>query len=147
VISIRTSTVVAAPIDVVWADLADVGSHVEWMSDVSEISFTSPENSGVGAIYEVRSRFGPVRLRDRLEISDWRPGETLAVRRRGVVGGEGRFTLEAISSDQTRLIRDMDLDFPWWLGAGIGERIAAPLLRRLFAANLEAFTARYDGAV
>ncbi len=132
-----------APVEAVWADLSDIASHVEWMGDVDAIRFTTVETTGVGAAYEVGTRLGPIRLRDTLEVSDWKPKETLAVRRGGVVGGEGRFTLEAVDSNRTLLTRDMHLRFPWWLGGPVGERVAAPVLRALFAANLAAFAARH----
>ncbi len=142
-IELSTSIVVDAPPAVVWADLSDIAAHAEWMADVVDIRFITASKSGVGTTYEVDTRFGPFRLGDRLEISEWVPLETIAVRRGGVVGGEGRFGLEEVPEHRTRLTRDMRIDFPWWMGGPAGERVAVPILRSLFRSSLRAFAARH----
>ena len=144
-ISIRTEIEVDSPLDVVWADLADIASHVEWMVDAVAIDWTSPGEPGVGTTFDVDSRLGPIRLTDPLEITDWEPYSALAVRHGGAVTGTGRFTLEEISEDRTRVIRDEDLRFPLWMGGVLGELVATPVLRALFRANLRAFAARHAG--
>ncbi len=142
-IAIRTEIEIDAPLDVVWADLADIASHVEWMVDAVAIDWTSPGELGVGTTFDVDTRLGPIRLTDPLEITDWEPYSTLAVRHGGAVTGTGRFTLEAISEDRTRVTRDEHLRFPWWMGGAAGEIVATPILRALFRANLRAFAARH----
>lgn len=98
---------------------------------------------GVGDTIVADTRVGPFRVRDRMEIIEWRPGAVIAVRHTGIVTGEGRFVLEELDGDQTRLTWDEHLRFPIFLGGLIGERIAAPILRALFRANLRAFAARH----
>lgn len=144
-ITIRTEIVVDTSLETVWADLADIGSHVEWMVDAVAIDWTSPGEPGVGTAFDVDTRLGPIRLSDPLVITDWEPNSTLAVRHGGAVTGTGRFTLEAISEDRTQVIRDEDLRFPLWMGGGVGELFATPVLRALFQANLRAFAARHAG--
>lgn len=142
-IAIRTSVGLNAPIDVVWADLADLPSHVEWMRDAEAISVVGVGPPGVGETILADTRVGPIRVRDRMEITEWRPGAAIAVRHTGMVTGEGRFALEEIDGQQTRLTWDEHLRFPFLLGGLVGERIAAPILRALFRANLSAFAARH----
>lgn len=142
-IEIRTTIVVEAPLETVWADLADIGSHIEWMVDAVGIRFTSSGDLGVGSTFDVATRLGPIRLNDPLEITEWQPGRVLGVRHRGAVTGAGRFTVEPVSESRTRVSRDEHLRFPWWMGGAAGEIVATPILRALFRANLRAFAARH----
>ena len=144
-IEIRTTIVVEAPLETVWADLADIGSHIEWMVDAVAIRFTSPGDPGVGSTFDVATRLGPIRLNDPLQITEWQPGRALGVRHRGAVSGAGRFTVEPVSERRTRVTRDEHLSFPWWMGGAAGEIVATPILRTLFRANLRAFAARHAG--
>jgi uncharacterized protein YndB with AHSA1/START domain len=45
---IRVSVTLPAPPAMVWDDLADLSSHVEWMADAESITFTSDRRAGVG---------------------------------------------------------------------------------------------------
>jgi hypothetical protein len=82
---------------------------------------------------------GPIRLTDRMEITEWVPGRAMGVRHDGLVTGSGRFTITPLDGQRrSRLAWDEELRFPWWLGGRIGERIGGPLvLRRIWAGNLE----------
>lgn len=119
-----------------WADLADVASHAEWMRDADAVRLE-------GLSIEADTRFGPFRLTDRMEITEWRPGVAIGVRHVGIVSGEGRFSLEAVGPGLTRVIWDERLRFPWLLGGVVGERVARPIFRSLFRANLRAFAERH----
>ena len=50
-----TTTLDATP-QQVWEDISDVGSHVEWMEDAVQITFTSDHESGVGTTFDSRPR-------------------------------------------------------------------------------------------
>lgn len=143
-IAIRAEIVVEAPLETVWADLADIGSHIEWMMDAVAIRFTSSGELGVGSTFDVATRLGPIRLNDPLEITEWQPARALAVRHGGAVTGTGRFTVESVGESRTRMIRVERLSFPWWIGGPLGEVVATPILRTLFRASLRAFAARHD---
>jgi hypothetical protein len=143
VIVIHSSVVVDAPVAAVWADLAGIGTHVEWMRDAVAIRVTSTGAIGTGSTFDVDTRIGPFRLTDRMLIVEWQPGEAMAVHHKGVVTGDGRFDLDGLQEGGTRLTWEERLRFPWWLGGFVGERIAAPMLRNLFRSNLHAFAERH----
>ena len=44
--SLRVETVIDAPVDVVWAHLEDIASHVEWMADAVSIEFLAGQRRG-----------------------------------------------------------------------------------------------------
>ena len=133
--SIRVTTTIDAAPDVVWAQICDIGSHVRWMEDAVAIRFTSPGRAGVGAAFDCDTKLGPLRLTDRMVVTEWDPPKALGIRHAGVVTGTGRFVLFAVGSG-TRFAWEEDLVIPAWMGGGLGAAAAAPLLRRVWRRNL-----------
>ena len=139
---VRTSRVLDAAPDAVWGRLADVADHVTWMADAAAIRFTSGRHAGVGTTFTCDTVVGPLRTQDRMEVTEWVPGRAMGVRHAGIVTGTGRFTLEPVSGDRTRLTWDEDLTFPWYLGGPVTSALARPVFRWLWAGNLARFAAR-----
>ena len=124
---------IAAPVGVVWSALADIPSHVQWMADAESITFTSRRREGVGTTFECATKVGPVRLTDRMEVTEWSPRRAMSVRHTGVVTGEGRFTLRRRGRRRTEMTWEETLHFPWWLPSSP----AAWVLAVIWRANLE----------
>jgi uncharacterized protein YndB with AHSA1/START domain len=131
-----SQTIDASPA-AVWDELADLRRHVDWMGDAESIRFIGDQRTGVGTHFECVTRIGPLRTVDRMEVTGWREGQEIAVRHAGLVRGEGRFTLR---SEDPRggsvVVWTEQLRFPWYLGGGITGWLAAPVLRRIWRANL-----------
>lgn len=142
---VRVSTVIDAPRRRVWADVADVASHVEWMADAVAIRFTGPGRSGVGTTFDCDTRIGPLRLTDRMQVTEWAPGRAMGVRHTGLVTGEGRFTLRRAGRGRTRFTWDERLVFPWWMGGPAGALAGSVVLRRVWAGNLGRLKRRIEG--
>jgi len=132
---IRVSTDLPRSPEQVWDRIDDIATHVEWMADAESITFTSETTRGVGTTFDCVTKVGPIRLTDRMEITEWEPGAVMGVRHTGVVSGEGRFILEATDGG-TEFVWDEQLHFPWWLGGRIGEVIGRPVLRAIWNRNL-----------
>jgi hypothetical protein len=141
---VKVSTVIDAPPRRVWADIKDLGSHVEWMDDAVAIRFTSHSRSGVGTTYECDTAVGPFHLTDRIEITEWREGRVIGVRHLGVVKGTGRFTLRRAGRGRCRFTWDERLTFPWWLGGPIAAPIGRRVLRRVWRRNLANLRGRLE---
>jgi polyketide cyclase/dehydrase/lipid transport protein len=144
VTAISVSTVIGAPPERVWHEVEDIGSHVRWMEDAVAIRFTSPARSGVGATFICDTRLGPMRLTDRMEVTEWDAPRRLGIRHVGIVTGSGRFRLEGVP-EGTRFTWEEDLAFPWWAGGNVGGAALAPLLQRVWRrslANLKALVER-----
>jgi len=133
---IRVSTIIDAPPAVVWDEVRHVARHVDWMADAAEIRFTSDSRTGVGTTFDCVTKVGPIRLTDRMEITDWRAGKLMGVRHVGVVTGTGRFTITKARGGRTRFSWDERLRFPWWLGGPVGAVAGKPILRRIWKGNL-----------
>ena len=62
---IQVQRVIDAPTDVVWTELSDIASHVEWMADAAAIRFTGDRHRGVGTTFDCVTKVGPLRTVDR----------------------------------------------------------------------------------
>ena len=122
----------------VWEVVEPVENHVDWMHDAVAIRFTGEQTRGVGTEFLCDTKVGPIKLVDRMEITEWLPGEVMGVRHTGLVTGTGRFTLEPIDLDRrTRFVWQEELTFPWWLGGPIGAYIGGKVvLRAIWNRNL-----------
>ena len=145
--TIRISTVVPAPPEAVWEDLRHIGSHVDWMSDAASIRFLTEATEGVGVRFECDTILGPLRLTDRMEVTEWRDSQTMGIRHTGVVSGAGQFRLSACKGAagavHTRFEWTEALRFRWWMGGPLGAVLARPVLRAVWARNLRRFAARF----
>lgn len=134
---LRVGIDVDAPASVVWAYVADIPSHVDWMHDARSITFTSP------TAFDCLTVVGPFRTVDRMEIVEWVEGSVIGIRHRGLVRGEGRFTVSPVGPRRTRFEWDERLAFPWWMVPPA----AALVLRWVWWRNLRALRARVEGGL
>lgn len=140
---IRASTVLDAPPAQVWADVEDIGSHVEWMADAVAIRFLSAQTSGAGTRFECDTKIGPFTLTDVMEITEWVPGKVMGVRHSGVVSGTGRFTLKKLRGRRTRFQWNEKLVYPVWMGGPVGAFVSKPVLRWVWRRNLARLADRF----
>ena len=143
---VRVSTVIDAPRRRVWADLRDIASHAEWMDDAESIRITSPSATGVGTTFECATKVGPIRLSDRMEVTEWAEGRAMAIRHLGRVTGTGRFSLRRAPRGRTRFTWEERLVFPWWLGGPLGSFVAGHVLRRIWVRNVRNLKRRLEKA-
>lgn len=117
----------------VWTIVEPVENHVDWMHDAVAIRFTGEQTRGVGTEFLCDTKVGPIKLVDRMEITEWVPESVMGVRHTGMVTGSGRFTLEPIDAPngqarRTRFVWEETLTFPWWLGGPLGAFIGGKLV-------------------
>ena len=138
---IRVSTVIDASPAQVWDEVRTIERHVDWMVDAARITFEGNRRAGVGTTFDCITKVGPIRLTDRMEITEWRDGKVMGVRHAGLVTGRGRFTLTRARGGRTRFTWDERLRFPWWLGGPVGGFAGGRLLRRIWKRNLRTLKA------
>ena len=141
---IRVETELAAPPHLVWADVRHIASHVEWMHDAVEITFTGDRTEGTGTTFECLTKVGPLKLIDRMEITSWVESAEMGVRHDGLATGEGAFTLTASGSERTTFVWDETLRFPWWMGGPVGGFVGAIVLKQIWERNLELLRRRFE---
>jgi uncharacterized protein YndB with AHSA1/START domain len=135
-VRIRVGTTIDAPPQQVWDVVEAIEHHTEWMADAARITFVSAHRRGIGTTFDCLTRVGPLRTTDRMTITEWEPGRSMGIEHHGVVTGRGRFTLKPRRNGQTRFAWNERLEFPWWMGGPVGERVAKPILRRVWKGNL-----------
>jgi hypothetical protein len=129
---------ISATPDQVWQVVEPVEDHIDWMHDAVAIRFQTEQHRGVGTSFLCDTKVGPIKLVDRMEITEWTADSAMGVRHTGMVTGTGRFTLTPIDlGRRTRFGWDESLIFPWWLGGPIGALIGGRLvLRSIWKRNL-----------
>jgi hypothetical protein len=137
--SIKVSVEIDAARDHVWSVVEPIERHVDWMHDAVAIRFEGDQTRGVGTRFLCDTKIGPIKLVDRMEITEWQAPDVMGVRHTGLVTGSGRFTLEPLDLDRrTRFSWTESLSFPWWLGGRLGEVVGGRLvLRRIWRRNLD----------
>ena len=131
---IQVSIDINATPERVWEVVEPVERHVDWMADAVAIRFVGSQTRGVGTAFLCDTKVGPLRLTERMEITEWEPGKVMGVRHVGIVTGTGKFTISPIASG-TRFEWTEELIFPWWMGgplAGIvgGQVVMKAIWRR-----------------
>ena len=125
----------SVPVERLWSELEQIDRHVLWMADAVKITFTSPQERGLGTTFTCLTKVGPLSLTDVMTITAWEAQRSMGVRHSGIVTGEGHFTLQAAENGST-LTWAETLAFPWWMAGKIGEFLAKPILTALWKGNL-----------
>ncbi len=133
---IRVSTVINAAPATVWDEVRHIDRHVEWMADAESIRFTGDQTDGAGTRFDCVTKVGPIRLTDKMLITEWQPGKRMGVRHEGLVTGTGFFTLARIRRDRTRFTWEEQLVFPWWMGGPVGGVVGGQIMRIIWKKNL-----------
>ena len=140
---ISLTAVFDAPLERVWAELADLASHAEWMSDAGYVEFLSESRQGVGTLIRAATEVGPIRLEDTMKVTEWEEGRRITVDHVGLVGGSGTFQIRPVDG-KTELRWVETLIFPWWLGGSITAWVARLVLSRIWRGSLENLRARVE---
>ena len=125
----------SVPVERLWSELEQIDRHVLWMADAVKITFTSPQERGLGTTFTCLTKVGPLSLTDVMTITAWEAQRSMGVRHSDIVTGEGHFTLQAAENGST-LTWAETLAFPWWMAGKIGEFLAKPILTALWKGNL-----------
>ena len=123
----------------VWEIVEPVERHVDWMADAVAIRFTNSQTRGVGTTFDCDTKVGPIKLTDRMEITEWVPEKSMGVKHVGMVTGTGVFTIEPLGNGQyTKFTWSEELTFPWWLGGPIGEVVGGNIvMKAIWRRNLK----------
>jgi hypothetical protein len=99
---IAMSLVIKAPIQRVWAALADWESQGDWMLQ-TKVDVTSQVREGVGTTIAAFTGIGKFGVMDDMVVTSWQPPHICDVLHTGkIIKGTGRFELVVIDADTTR---------------------------------------------
>ena len=130
------SLVINAPIEKVWAALADWESQSDWMLQTT-VKVTSEVREGVGTSIAAFTGLGKVGIMDHMTVTAWQPPHICDVVHTGkIIKGTGRFELTATDTGSTRFDWSEEILAPRALflliapGLYAGVRISLNALRR-----------------
>jgi len=130
------SLVIDAPINTVWAALADWESQGEWMLQTT-VEVTSDIREGVGTSIAAFTGIGKLGIMDHMTVISWNPPTICDVVHTGaIIKGTGRFELTALSENSTRFDWSEEILAPRAIflliapGLYAGVRISLSALRR-----------------
>jgi len=94
--------VIDAPIEKVWASLADWESQGDWMLQTT-VDVTSEIREGVGTTIAAFTGIGKIGVMDHMQVTKWEPPFICDVVHTGtIIKGTGRFQLTSIDAGTTR---------------------------------------------
>jgi uncharacterized protein YndB with AHSA1/START domain len=133
---IRSVIVIDAPIERVWAVVADVENQPRWMLEMKSVRLLTPGPVGVGTRGEALVRILGVSTTDPVTITEFEPPTRFAIRHEGSFTGGGLITLEPGADGTTTIVRWEETligpVFPY-----LGAIVQAPILSAIFQADLE----------
>jgi uncharacterized protein YndB with AHSA1/START domain len=99
---IAMSLIIKAPIEKVWAALADWESQGDWMLQ-TKVEVTSQIREGIGTTISAFTGVGKFGVMDHMIVTSWQPPHICDVLHTGkIIKGTGRFQLVAVDSKTTR---------------------------------------------
>ena len=131
-----TRIVVDAPIERVWAVVADIEGQPRWMHDMKEVRRHGAGPVGVGTKGVARVRILGLSTVDPVEVTAFEPPRRFAIRHDGTFTGHGELTLEPGADGTTTIVRwEESLVSPLFPYAWA--TLAEPLMTGIFQADLE----------
>ena len=123
-------TLIAAPIEMVWATVSDPERMLDYMAGVTRWEVESDEPTGLGSRYRMLMRIGSAEIGGLVEVVEWEPPRELAWNSVTGIDQRGRWRLRPAPGGRTRA----EIRLAYGVaGAGLAgwlaEQIAAPAVR------------------
>ena len=140
---IRSTVVIDAPIERVWAVIADIERQPEWMLDLKSVRILTPPPVGVGTMAEGTVRILGLTVTDPITITEFAPPHRFAIRHEGTYSGEGVITLDPRTGGAGTIVRwDETLVAP--VLPHLADRIGRPIFGAVFQKDLNALRDRLE---
>ena len=134
--AIHSMVVINAPIERVWAVLADIEGQTRWMHDMKAVRILSDGPVGVGTIGEADVRIFGIGVTDPVTITEFQPPTRFALTHDGTFKGGGVFELESGADTMTTIVRWDETLIPPVL-PHLGAAVGSPILAAIFQADME----------
>ncbi len=138
---IRTSIVIDAPIEHVWAVLADIERQPEWMHDLKSVRLTTPPPVGVGTRGVGRVQVFGIAVEDPVEVTAFEAPTHFAIRHEGLVTGSGDLRLAPGADGEATTVVTWDETLVPPVLPHLGAAILAAVFRPIFQRDLERLAA------
>ncbi|GEM_PF-115909 len=141
---IRSRVEIDAPIADVWERLADIERQPDWMTEMKAVHLTTPGPVGVGTRGEATVRILGIAVNDPVEVVEYAPPHRFAIRHDGRFSGSGLITLDTLDGGRRTRVEWAETLIPPVL-PNLGSMIQAPILGRIFQADLERLKVLIEG--
>jgi uncharacterized membrane protein len=132
---IRTQVTISAPIERVWAILADIERQPEWMHDLKTVRLLTPGPVGVGTRATGRVQAFGVAVEDPIEITAFDAPAHFALRHEGLFKGSGDIRLASEPDGWTTVTWEEVLVPP--VLPHLGRALVGLVFRPIFQRDLE----------
>jgi uncharacterized membrane protein len=130
---VETVIVVDAPIDAVWAIIADVPGQPRWMTEMKDVRILTPGPVGVGTRAEATIRMLGIPVTDEGVVTALDAPRRFAIRHEGVFKGSGEITAEPGADGTTTIVRWSESLVPPvlpWLWSELNRPVFANIFQR-----------------
>ena len=132
---IESMIVIDAPVERVWAEVADVEGQPRWMHEMKAVRLLTPGPVGVGTVGEADVRIFGISVTDPVQITEFEPPHRFAISHEGSFTGRGLITLESGADGTTTIVRWEERLIPPLL-PHLGALMMTPTLGAIFQADL-----------
>ena len=132
---IESMIVIDAPIERVWAEIADLEGQPRWMHEMKSVRLTTPGPVGVGSVGESDIRILGVSVSDPVTVTEFDPPHRFGMRHDGAFKGSGLITLESGADATTTIVRWEEVLIPPVL-THLAALALTPTLAGIFQADL-----------
>jgi len=133
--TIDSMVVIDAPIERVWAELADIEGQPRWMHDMKSVRVLTPGPVKVGTEAIAEVRILGITVNDPVHITEFEPPHRFAISHEGSFKGSGLITLESGADGTTTIVRWEERLIPPLL-PHLGALVMSPTLGSIFQADL-----------
>jgi uncharacterized protein YndB with AHSA1/START domain len=133
---IRSLVVIDAPIDRVWAYVADIEGQPRWMTDLTAVRIETPGEVRVGTRAVGRVRILGITVDDPVEVTELEPPTRFAIAHEGLFTGSGLITLEGGADGTTTIVRWEEVLLPPLLPS-LASLVLRHVLADVFQADLD----------
>jgi uncharacterized protein YndB with AHSA1/START domain len=130
------TVVVRAPIERVWAYIADIERQPEWMREMKDVRLVTPGPVGPGTRGEATVRIAGIAVTDPVTVDVFEPPRRFGIRHDGLFGGDGLIALVPVASGAETAVHWAEHLVPP-VFPHLGAVLQRPVLSRIFQADLD----------
>jgi uncharacterized membrane protein len=132
---VRARVEIGAPIDAVWAVVADVAGQIRWMPEMKRVAMLTPGPIREGSVGEATVRIFGIAVTDQVTITRFQPPTVFGIEHHGMFGGAGVIELRAGPNGATTVVEWVEHLVPPWLPA-VGWLLGRPVIGSLYRRDL-----------
>ena len=133
--AIHSMIVIDAPIERVWAEVADIEGQPRWMHEMKAVRLLTPGPVTVGTQGEADVRIFGISVTDPVTVTEFEPPHRFGISHEGSFGGRGLISLEPGADGTTTIVRWEERLIPPVL-PHLGSLMMTPALAAIFQADL-----------